>query len=101
MNEINMDQLLIQMRAMADKANNINEAAAAKGDKPDFTNMFKDAVNKVNESQKLIPKFLGLMENTVFTFKTSLKHSSQTVTIQKCLKWFYKSFSPIKQLLAA
>lgn len=52
MSEINMDQLLIQMRAMSEKANGINEAAAIKGNSPDFSNMFKDAVNKVNELQQ-------------------------------------------------
>ena len=52
MSEINMDQLLVQMRAMADKANGINEAAAAKGNSPDFSNLFKNVVNQVNESQQ-------------------------------------------------
>ena len=53
MNEINMDQLLVQMRAMADKASNINESAAAKGNSPDFSSLFNNVVNQVNESQKL------------------------------------------------
>lgn len=52
MSEINMDTLLVQMRAMADKANTINQSAVAKGGNPDFSNMFKSAVNKVNEVQQ-------------------------------------------------
>ena len=52
MNEINMDQLLVQMRTMADRASGINEAAKVNGTNPDFTSMFKDAVNQVNETQK-------------------------------------------------
>ncbi len=52
MNEINMDQLLVQMRAMADKASNINETAKTNGSNPDFSSMFKNAVNSVNETQK-------------------------------------------------
>lgn len=52
MSEINMDQLLVQMRAMADRANNINQVAATKGEQPDFSNMFKNAVNQVNEVQQ-------------------------------------------------
>lgn len=51
MSEINMDQLLVQMRAMTDKASNINQTAVAKGDSPDFSNMFNNAVNQVNETQ--------------------------------------------------
>ena len=52
MNEVNMDQLLVQMRAMAERASNINETAKANNNAPDFTNLFKDAVNKVNETQQ-------------------------------------------------
>ena len=52
MSEINMDQLLVQMRAMADRASSINETAVAKGSNPDFSNMFKEAVGKVNEVQQ-------------------------------------------------
>ncbi|MBL1140477.1 MAG: flagellar hook-basal body complex protein FliE [Proteobacteria bacterium] len=52
MNEINMDQLLVQMRAMSEKASSINETAINKGDSPDFSNMFKNAVNQVNEVQQ-------------------------------------------------
>ena len=52
MSEINMDTLLVQMRAMADKANTINQSAVAKGSNPDFSNMFQSAVNKVNETQQ-------------------------------------------------
>lgn len=52
MSEINMDTLLVQMRAMADKANSINQTAVAKGSNPDFSNMFQNAVNKVNETQQ-------------------------------------------------
>jgi len=52
MSEINMDQLLIQMRAMSDKASNINQTAVDKGNSPDFSNMFKNAVNQVNEVQQ-------------------------------------------------
>ena len=47
-----MDQLLVQMRAMSEKASGINQAAVAKGDSPDFSNMFNNAVNKVNELQQ-------------------------------------------------
>ncbi|MGB1800495.1 MAG: flagellar hook-basal body complex protein FliE [Gammaproteobacteria bacterium] len=53
MNEINMDQLLVQMRAMQEKASNINQTAVDKGNAPDFSNMFKNAVDQVNESQKV------------------------------------------------
>lgn len=52
MNEVNMDTLLVQMRAMADKANGINQTAAAKGVSPDFSDMFKNVVNQVNESSQ-------------------------------------------------
>ena len=52
MNEVNMDQLLIQMRAMSEKASNINETAINQGDSPDFSNMFKNAIDKVNELQQ-------------------------------------------------
>ncbi len=52
MNEVNMDQLLVQMRAMADRASSIQETARANNTEADFTNMFKDAVNKVNEAQQ-------------------------------------------------
>jgi flagellar hook-basal body complex protein FliE len=52
MSEINMDQLLIQMRAMSDKASGINQTAIDKGNSPDFSNMFKNAVNQVNEAQQ-------------------------------------------------
>ncbi len=49
MNEINMDQLLIQMRTMSDKASSVNQIAVDKGNSPDFSSMFKNAVNTVNE----------------------------------------------------
>lgn len=52
MNEINMDQILVQMRSMADKASSINETARINGSNPDFSSMFKNAVNSVNESQQ-------------------------------------------------
>ncbi len=52
MNEINMDQLLVQMRAMSEKASGINQTAIDKGNSPDFSNMFKNAVNQVNETQQ-------------------------------------------------
>ena len=52
MNEINMDQILVQMRVMSDKASNINQTAVEKGNSPDFSNMFKSAVDKVNELQQ-------------------------------------------------
>ncbi len=52
MSEINMDQLLVQMRAMTDKASNINQTAVSEGNSPDFSNMFKNAVNQVNETQQ-------------------------------------------------
>ncbi len=52
MSEVSMDKLLVQMRVMADKANNINEIAASKGEQADFSNMFKNAVNQVNEVQQ-------------------------------------------------
>jgi len=51
MSEINMDQLLVQMRAMTEKASSLNQTAVAKGNSPDFSNMFENAVNKVNETQ--------------------------------------------------
>ena len=52
MSEINMDQLLVQMRTMAAKANGINNEAVAKSNTPDFSNMFQSAVNNVNETQQ-------------------------------------------------
>lgn len=52
MNEINMDQLLVQMRAMQEKASNISQSAVNEGNSPDFSNMFKNAVDKVNELQQ-------------------------------------------------
>lgn len=52
MNEVNMDQLLIQMRSMADRASSINESAKVNGANPDFSSMFKNAVNNVNETQQ-------------------------------------------------
>ena len=52
MSEVNMDQLLVQMRAMSDKASNINQTAVTKGNSPDFSDMFKNAVNQVNETQQ-------------------------------------------------
>jgi flagellar hook-basal body complex protein FliE len=52
MSEINMDQLLVQMRAMSDRASSMNQTAVDKGNSPDFSNMFKNAVNQVNETQK-------------------------------------------------
>jgi flagellar hook-basal body complex protein FliE len=52
MSEINMDQLLVQMRAMSEKAAGINQAAIDKGNSPDFSNMFKNAINQVNETQQ-------------------------------------------------
>lgn len=52
MNEINMDQLLVQMRAMSEKASSINQTAVEKGNSPDFSNMFKNAVNQVNDAQQ-------------------------------------------------
>lgn len=52
MNEIKMDQLLIQMRSMADQASGVNKTAVADNSAPDFTNLFNDAINKVNETQK-------------------------------------------------
>jgi flagellar hook-basal body complex protein FliE len=52
MNEVNMDQLLVQMRAMSDKASNINQTAVEKGNSPDFSNMFKSAINEVNATSQ-------------------------------------------------
>ncbi len=52
MNEINMDTLLVQMRAMSEKAAGINQTAIDKGDSPDFSSMFSNAINKVNETQQ-------------------------------------------------
>lgn len=52
MNEINMDTLLVQMRAMSDKAAGINQTAIDKGNSPDFSSMFNNAVGKVNELQQ-------------------------------------------------
>ena len=53
MNEVNMDKLLVQMRAMAEKASDINQTAVTQGEAPDFSSLFNSAVNKVNESQKI------------------------------------------------
>ena len=52
MNEINMDQLLVQMRAMSDKASNINQTAINNSESPDFSNMFKNVINQINETQQ-------------------------------------------------
>jgi len=52
MKEINMNQLLLQMRVMADRASSINQEAVSKGSSPDFSNMFKNAINQVNDTQQ-------------------------------------------------
>lgn len=53
MNDINMDSLLIQMRAMAERASSMQETPRPNtSNGPDFTNVLKDAVNQVNETQK-------------------------------------------------
>ncbi|MEQ8289370.1 MAG: flagellar hook-basal body complex protein FliE [Gammaproteobacteria bacterium] len=53
MNDINMDSLLIQMRAMAERASSMQETSRPNtSNGPDFSNVLKDAVNQVNETQK-------------------------------------------------
>lgn len=53
MNDINMDSLLIQMRAMAERASSAQETSRPiTSNGPDFTKVLKDAVNQVNETQQ-------------------------------------------------
>ena len=47
-----MDQLLVQMRAMTERASSINQDAIANNSRPDFNDMFKNAVNTVNDRQQ-------------------------------------------------
>lgn len=53
MNDVNMDSLLVQMRAMAERASSMQETSKPNANTgPDFSNVLKDAVNQVNETSK-------------------------------------------------
>ena len=51
MNEINVDQLLLQMRTMAEKAQGLNVSVPATGEKSDFSKLLKSTIDKVNDMQ--------------------------------------------------
>ncbi|MCZ6525128.1 MAG: flagellar hook-basal body complex protein FliE [Gammaproteobacteria bacterium] len=51
MNEINVDQLLLQMRAMAEKAQGLNVSVPATGEVSEFSTLLKSSIDKVNDVQ--------------------------------------------------
>lgn len=51
MNEINVDQLLVQMRAMSQKAQGLEMGASQQPGAANFSEMLKSSVDKVNEVQ--------------------------------------------------
>ncbi|MCH7696149.1 MAG: flagellar hook-basal body complex protein FliE [Proteobacteria bacterium] len=51
MNEINVDQLLLQMRTMAEKAQGLNVSVPATGETSDFSTLLKSSIDKVNDMQ--------------------------------------------------
>ncbi len=51
MNEINVDQLLLQMRAMAEKAQGFNVSVPATGEVSEFSTLLKSSIDKVNDVQ--------------------------------------------------
>ena len=52
MNEISVDQLLVQMRSMAEKAQGLQVNAPQESNAADFSNLLKSSIDKVNEVQK-------------------------------------------------
>ncbi len=52
MNEINVDQLLLQMRAMAEKAQGLNNSAPVPEQPSEFSSLLKTSIDKVNEIQQ-------------------------------------------------
>ncbi len=52
MNEINVDQLLLQMRAMAEKAQGLNISAPDPERPSEFSSLLKTSIDKVNEIQQ-------------------------------------------------
>jgi len=64
MNETNVNQLLAQMRSMASAAQGgegVNAtSAAADPNTPDFSDMLKSSIDKVNETQKMA----GALQNS-------------------------------------
>ncbi len=52
MNEINMDQMLVQMRAMAEKAQGAQASVGMDGSTSTFSELLNTSINKVNELQK-------------------------------------------------
>ena len=52
MNEVNVTQLLSQMRAMAETAKGTEVNQAGQSEAADFSAMLKNSINKVNETQQ-------------------------------------------------
>lgn len=52
MNEINAEQLLAQMRVMAEKAQGMQAPEIQKNQSSDFSNLLKNSIDKVNSIQK-------------------------------------------------
>ncbi|MEJ2059031.1 MAG: flagellar hook-basal body complex protein FliE [Gammaproteobacteria bacterium] len=53
MSQVEINQLLAQMRSMAAAADNAQPATAAPGaDKPDFGKLLSESIDKVNEAQQ-------------------------------------------------
>ena len=52
MNEINVDQLLAQMRVMAGKAQGLDVTAAVSKQPSEFSSLLKTSIDKVNEVQQ-------------------------------------------------
>ena len=52
MNEINVNQLLVQMRAMAERAQGLQTTSLPDMGESDFSNLLKSSIDKVNETQK-------------------------------------------------
>jgi flagellar hook-basal body complex protein FliE len=51
MSEMNVNELLAQMRAMADAARGTQLNPGTQGNAPDFANMLKQSIDQVNENQ--------------------------------------------------
>jgi len=52
MNDVNVNQLLAQMRGLAQAAQGGQVSKPAQNDLPDFSTMLKTSIDKVNETQK-------------------------------------------------
>ena len=52
MNEISVDQLLVQMRNMAEKAQGMQTNVPQESSPSEFSNLLKSSIDKVNEVQK-------------------------------------------------